>query len=176
MTRLQLRGSASRAMIRSIEILNKLKPRNFRFTPEVREVVRELCETYVGTVPEERVKLREALASDFVLFWFAHDMAVLAVRENSTERIRHGLVAVVIEDARRDQRDTLFPIAVLYYSASKIGADPNQLFTWAASIASPRMQALLKEFMNRPASKQDIAKFGFKEVQTEAGFDYADSH
>jgi len=163
-------------MINAIESLNQLNRRNFRYTAEVRQAVEELCRDYVHAESDERSRLREALAADFVLFWFAHDMAVQAVRENSTDRIYEGLAAVVIEDARKDERDTLFPIAVLYHSARKIGADPNRLFSWAASIASARMEAVLKEFMTRPASKQDIAKFGLKEVQTEAGFDYAGSH
>jgi hypothetical protein len=158
-----------------IKILNNLSPRAFQSTPDVRDTVARLCRIYLDSNPQQREQLRKSLTSEFVLFWFAHDMAVRAVRENNASYIRDGLVAVVIEDARRDERDTLFPIALLHHSASKIGADANELFEWAASIASPRMELLLKGYAARPASLRDIAKFGFTEAQTPSGFDYVSS-
>jgi hypothetical protein len=157
------------------EILNQLSPRNFQYTPEIRHTVARLCRIYLDSNVEQRELLRKSLTSEFVLFWFAHDMAVRAVRENNASYIRDGLVAVVIENARRDAKDTLFPIALLHHSASKIGADANEIFEWAASIASPRMELLLKDYATRPASLRDIAKFGFTEAQTPSGFDYVSS-
>jgi hypothetical protein len=155
-----------------IRILNNLSPRNFQYTPEIRDTVAQLCRIYLDSVSQQREQLRKSLTSEFVLFWFAHDMAVRAVRDNNASYIRDGLVAVVMEDARRDERDSLFPIALLHHSASKIGADANEIFEWAASIGSPRMELLLKEYATRPASLRDIAKFGFAEAQTPSGFDY----
>ncbi|HET9181578.1 MAG TPA: hypothetical protein VFP59_05555 [Candidatus Angelobacter sp.] len=162
-------------MIREIEILNKLDRRHFKYNDSVAEMIRQVCELYLKSDAAHRQEIRESFTADFALFWFAKDMAVRAVRENEVDRVRKGLIAVLIEGARRDVRDTLFPIALLYNSASKIGADPHKLFNWAASISNEKMKSILDEFLSRPASLREINKFGFREAQTETGFDYASS-
>lgn len=160
-------------MIEEIGVLNALKPQSHQYDDRIAATVEQLCNTYMNADAQLRKKIRESLTADFALFWFAHDMALRAVRENRAEYLRMGLLALVIEDARRDSRDTLFPLALLYHSASKLGTDVTQLFLWAASMATARMEHVLVEFLDRPAPLREISNFGFKEVQTGSGFDYA---
>ena len=77
-------------------------------------------------------------------------MAVLAVRRQSPALIQQGLVAIVIEGASQDFRDSIVALAKLHHSAVKMGIDPQGAFEKAASFAEPGIiKTELKRFAIR---------------------------
>ena len=100
---------------------------------------------------------------------FAERMSILGVRESSPERLFDGLVALVIEDFSADYRETMPIVSLLYNSALRIAADPQDLFEQAAAIASPESAQILREFTQSP---QSIEAMGYKEVTDDGGFWY----
>lgn len=103
------------------------------------------------------------------LFTFAERMAILGVREQSTQRLFEGLVALVIEDCRYDTREALLILSVLYHSAVKVSANPLDLFEQAAMVASPEMADVLRDFARHPTP---IQQMGYTESMSEDGFTY----
>jgi hypothetical protein len=104
---------------------------------------------------------------------YAADMAVLAVRRQSPALIEQGLIALVIEAASQDFRDSIVALAKLYYSAAKLGMDPQKAFEKGASLADP---GIVKEEMNRFPMRQpghrNLKAFCLTEEVTEDGFRY----
>lgn len=103
------------------------------------------------------------------LFTFAERMAILGVREHSIQRIFEGLIALVIEDLRYDSREALLILSLLYHSASKISADPINMFDKAAMFASREMANILSDFARYPTP---IYKMGYIETISDDGFKY----
>jgi len=63
---------------------------------------------------------------------YAADMAVVGVRRQSPALIEQGLVALVIEGATQDFRDSVVALAKLYHSAVKLGMEAAGAFEHAA--------------------------------------------
>jgi hypothetical protein len=110
--------------------------------------------------------------NSFALIIFAERMAVLAVREQSRERLLEGLIALIIEGFKFDYRDTMMVFAPLLHSARKIGVDPVELFNEAASHAKNLVSEYLIDFLKRSPNDQSLKAMGFKEVATPEGFKY----
>jgi len=104
---------------------------------------------------------------------YASDMAVLAVRRQSPTLIEQGLIALVIEGASQDFRDSIVALAKLYHSAAKLSMDPQKAFEKAASLADP---GIVKKEMNwfplRQPNDRDLKAFYWTEEITEEGFRY----
>ena len=104
---------------------------------------------------------------------YASSMAVLAVRGQSPTLIEQGLIALVIEGASQDFRDSVKALAMLYHSATKLGMDPQKAFYKAASLAEP---GIIKKEMNgfplRQAKDRELKAFSLTEEIAEEGFRY----
>ncbi len=93
---------------------------------------------------------------------YAADMAVLAVRRQSPSLINQGLVALVIEDASQDLRDSIVALAKLYHSAVKMGIDAQTAFENAASLADAgliKTQLKQDSHASSRAKDRDISAF-----------------
>lgn len=168
------------------EILNRLNdalerveqvacplPSFFRdIPPDLTEEIRQLIVEWSELSPQGRLGVTEGLLNQtrFGLLDFARKMAVLGVRENRVDLIYSGLLAVAIENAGLDPRDTLMALCVLYNSAKKLVPDAAALLAEASLLAAPDMAKTLRGFPKYPSS--DLRKMGHREVQTSDGFDY----
>jgi hypothetical protein len=68
------------------------------------------------------------MAARHVLWLYASSCAVEAVRERSTDRVKSGLAALVIENGVIDIRDTVRAAAKLFHSASLMAMNTAVLF------------------------------------------------
>jgi hypothetical protein len=122
---------------------------------------------------------RRALASSLSkrarngLLGYAADMAVLAVRRQSPALIQQGLVALVIEGASQDFRDSIVALARLYHSAVKMGIDPQEAFEKAASLAEPgTVKTILTQFPLRAPKDRGLPAFHLAEEGDGENFRY----
>ncbi len=135
------------------------------------EELSRIVRTFADLPSNERDKVSESFHVRYsdVLRAFAERMAILGVRENSSERLFDGLVALVIENFRLDYRETLLVLSLLYHSAVKISADPEDLLARAESLAAPEAAKLLRVFIQDPSS---IDEMGYVEGVYEGDFWY----
>jgi hypothetical protein len=100
-------------------------------------------------------------------------MAVLAVGRQSPSLINRGLVALVIEGASQDVRDSIVAVAKLYHSAVKMGIDAQAAFGNAASFADAGLiKTELKHFASRGPKDRDISAFYWTEEGDGENFRY----
>jgi len=103
----------------------------------------------------------------------ARVMAIQAVRNNSPELVREGLIALAAESGTgSDRRDSQVSLAQLYHSAVKLGMDAPTAFEQAGALAVNDFGDLIRSFPQRPPEKRSLAAFGLKETMTKDGFDY----
>jgi hypothetical protein len=104
---------------------------------------------------------------------YAATMAVLAVRLHSPTLVEQGLIALVIEGASSDSRDSIVALAKLYHSAVKLGMSAEKVFKKAASLAEPGIiRSEMQGFPLRQPGDRDLKAFYQTEETTEEGFRY----
>src|SRR5579872_4464705 len=104
---------------------------------------------------------------------YAASMAVLAVRTQSPNLIEQGLIALVIEGASQDFRDSIVALAKLYHSAVKLGLNARKAFDEVAGLADPGIiKTEMMEFPHRLPEDRDLKAFYESEEITEEGFRY----
>jgi hypothetical protein len=132
-----------------------------------------LGQSFATSDAHVRAGLRSSISLDefYTLLSFSRRAAVFALRERSVDWVQKGLTAItMIEAERTDFRDILGALSLLYHSASRIGADADQLFRDAARLSAPNVAELLIEFIERPLKEKDIrASWGYDEVETKDG-------
>ncbi len=107
------------------------------------------------------------------LLGYAADMAVLAVRRQSPALIEQGLIAIAIENASRDWRDSIAAMAKLYHSASKLGMNAEEAFEQAAGFAEPgTIQTEMRGFPRRHPKDRDLRAFYQTVEMSDDGFCY----
>lgn len=99
----------------------------------------------------------------FLLFSYADDQAVQAVRQRSLNALRRGLMAVVVENCSFDWRDSIVRLALLYRSCALIEGNQANEFGWAASFATERTSVRLIQFVQRPPELKRLSEFFFVE-------------
>ena len=137
------------------------------------EKLSALCHCFATSDPSARSRLRGSASFDdfYTLLSFSRRSAVFAMRDRNTEHIVDGLTAItMIEPNRIDFRDALVALSLLNHAAREIGANPEDLFGKAASLADPKMSQLILGFLKRPEDERDIQKsWGYTVVETKAG-------
>ncbi len=104
---------------------------------------------------------------------YAATMAVLAVRLQAPALVEQGLIALVIEGASRDSRDSIVALAKLYHSAVKLSINAQKAFQDAASLAEPGIiKSEMQGFPLREPDDRDLKAFYQTEETTEEGFRY----
>ncbi len=98
-----------------------------------------------------------------ILLSYSRRAAQRSVRESNSKYIAYGLAALVVSEPASDYRERLMKVSMHYHSAVKIGADPNQLFQEAASLANNQASKHILAFLQRPESQKTIAVMGYRE-------------
>lgn len=135
-----------------------------------------LCQKFAKSDAKARAEMRASISMDEfnTLITFANRAAVFAMREKSVEWINNALTAIAMIEAKRtDPRDILMPLSLLYHSAKRIGANPDQLFRDAGKLSEPDVATLLSGYVDRSAEDKDLrTSWGYDEVQTEGGIGF----
>jgi len=117
----------------------------------------------VGT-PAEREAITERVDRSFAFVFerYAHSCAVESVRRNDPSLIKRGLVALALENAKVDWRDTLPVAALLHNSAVWLKMDASGLFASIGEMAQPPMRRILSSYGEPPESRT-IESYHYKE-------------
>ncbi len=141
--------------------------------PEAR--FRLVIDAFEKAGPEARQRMTDRLSRDSrnALMGYASGLAVLAVRRDSADLIRLGLLALAVEGGREDTRDSIHCLAKLYHSAMKLGIDVDALFNEVAALTAGKgLSTAMAGFPSRPPEVRDLRAFLLREVMTEEGFVY----
>ena len=106
-----------------------------------------------------------------VLGLYAERMASLAVRENSVNRVKQGLMALIIYARTEDPRDVLLVLCLLHDASIKTSGNPKQVFNEVNAVFGETV--LLNDFINRSDEDKTIEAMGYEELKTKDGFLYA---
>lgn len=149
-------------------------PRQANFD-EHTDLVASIVEAFLTSDSSGRQRIVSRLSehTSGALRAYAFKMSTEAVRQTSPDMVVRGLVALVIDGGRRDIRDCIIGMALLYHSALKLGMDAKSTFDTNASLSRslPFRQAM-REFPNRQPADRNLAAFYFREVTTPSGFTY----
>jgi len=105
-----------------------------------------------------------------VLGLFAERMASLAVRESNINRVRHGLLGLIIYSHTVDPRDVLLVLSLLHDAIVKLGEDPKEIFLEFRSLTGD--ENFLDKFIARNDEDKSIDEMGYEESSNEGGFLY----
>jgi hypothetical protein len=111
----------------------------------------------------------QATLSHFLL-GFGKRMAVLAIRTMDASKLFPGLLALVLEDLRFDDRDTLVHLSFLQHAALKVGAESLSLLRRAEQYGSPQCRELFRQVARRRPRLSSIKGMGYEEGTSEHGF------
>jgi hypothetical protein len=100
-------------------------------------------------------------------------LAVLAVRRNSPELVRSGLLALAVEGGRVDIRDSIVCLAKLYHSGTRLAADVGTTFSEVAALTpAAQLRSVISGFPSRPLESRGLQAFLLREKMTDEGFVY----
>jgi hypothetical protein len=113
--------------------------------------------------PEEARDLIRA-KWDFGFKWVLPNMQRLACRKNERyscdERLLAALVYDAIENGKNEEfREKLVGWANVYHCCLAAEIVPEELFSRAASVSSPRTAQLMMDFINRPEEAKSMKAF-----------------
>jgi hypothetical protein len=107
---------------------------------EVRVVMDWLCPQYLAATDKERQQIRRLVAErrtlSMLVRGYADELAAQITSANDSEKLRHALAAISMEDCRTDYRDTLTSLADLYVQAEQVGLSPLPHFQAVAELSS----------------------------------------
>jgi hypothetical protein len=139
---------------------------------EVDKKLNEVLGTMASCNEQQRASITDGIAGDEarVLGLFAEKMATLAVRENSIEYVKQGLLALLIYARTVDARDVLLVLSLLHDATIKTGNAPKSIFQAAGVVLGGA--EFLSEFLNRTDEDKSIDAMGYEESKNEEGFIY----
>lgn len=95
-------------------------------------------------------------------------MSVEAVRQNNSDLIEQGLVALIMESGGGDWRDSIIALFQLYHSAVKIGMDAQAAITKIAELAEPCIiKKEMAAFPQRLPASRSLKAFCMEEENPE---------
>ncbi len=128
----------------------------------------KLIESYKQSSSEQREFIRKSIDSRIAgqLLSYSYTAAIESVRESSAEKLYNGFVAQSIENSKRDYRDNVGILFLLYNSAKRLGENFNSIIERATELSSPDFASLLTEFAKRNDLDADLIKLsGYKIVE-----------
>jgi hypothetical protein len=136
--------------------------------------IEKLIDVFARANPAERERIVKKVERSFAFVFsgYAQRAAEESVRRRAPELLMRGLIALAIEDARVDWRDTLPFLAFLYNSARKLRVNASELFRDAARIACPRFRRLIESFIIRDEASRSVESFHYKESGEGDSFSY----
>jgi hypothetical protein len=160
------------------EIVNKTGYQQYhksKLPNDIDNEIVEICE-FIKNIDNEQIKQFVDLLDEqsmWTMLTFSTRMSMLGVRNNSTEDLLNGLIALVVNTKYDNYQSVLGRISLFYHSAFKIKAEPRTLFTTAINYAtSDYARNLFLQFLDRAPSDQRIEAFGAKEIQGSKGLIY----
>lgn len=137
--------------------------------------IMEIC-NFIRSVDNNQRREFISLLDDqatWMLLSFSTRMSILCIRENSTDNLLNGLIALILVTNKNNYQSILGRISLFYHSAALLKVDSRKLFATACEYApSDYARNLFLQFLDRLPKDQIISAFGAKEVQGPNGLAY----
>lgn len=135
------------------------------FPESVQHDIDQICELFEASSANMRraivSKVRPSIS--FLFLGFSSRMAIAAVRKSNDQLLVRGLESLAVENCVFDWRDSTIVLATLYHSASKNGANADEMFRFVASMAvSDRARRLFESFLARTPDKRVCPVFCYR--------------
>jgi hypothetical protein len=108
----------------------------------------------------------------FTLLAFAERMATAAVRHKDPSRIHLGLLALGLDGWKSDWRDNATILCLHYDAATRLAADPGQVFSKAGCLLSEKVSQSFADFLARTDEDKALDAMGYVTGRDEGGFRY----
>ena len=164
-----------------MDALSRLNGKQFngylriRLPHDLDAVVESIVTAYLDAPAPTRREISETvtLRAAGVLSAYGERMAAIAVRTQSQQPLRRGLVAMGLAHGRLDDpRDNLYPLAAVNHSAGLLGTDLLQLIdTMADYLPDPAVTAF-RAFANRAEADKSLRSMGLGTAGSHADFRY----
>ena len=148
--------------------------RQFRGQPdEIRPRYRQLTEAmlvqFTQLVPEERLAFWSSLSREDsgLLLGITRSAATSSVEEQSADRLRWGLLAILAENQRIDYRETLIELTLLDNSARKLQVALEDIFASLKTYGTDETQALIESYFAE--GDRSLRAMGYIEAKDKAG-------
>jgi hypothetical protein len=100
---------------------------------------------------------------------FARRMAVKVMRTGTEDSMHWGLMAIILEGATYDLRDTLASLAILQHAADRTGSDFPALIAENVQAFNDSFRRIVNDFLRRGLASTRLEQFGFSEGMDENG-------
>jgi hypothetical protein len=166
------------AVVRLLNITKNMQPIDYykdKLPSSIDEEIMGICSQIMDSSPQKPPIFVSSLNTEScdMLMNFCRRMTMLSIRQNSSDYLLKGLVALSLVADRYDYREVLMEISLVYHSAEKLNVDPKQLFSVASNYSSSEsIRKLIMGYLDRSLENQDIGKMGFKEVYGPSGLIY----
>lgn len=136
------------------------------------EQIGQIVDRFMAAPPEQRELFLAALDKPqrSLLGIFGHREATLAMRTESRERLRRGLVGTAVANQLLDRGSIDAALAVPHHIARKMGVNTVDLFDEAAQVVRGEIGDYLWVYGRR--SDIGLRKFGWREIKTPDGVKY----
>ena len=133
-----------------------------------------IVELFINSPDQDREFIAHYLNATHasLLLALSERLASLSVRENSGQHLLDGLIALIAGAKKNDIRDSIAILSLHYNSAVKIGIDPINLFSGAASYSDTEIGKTILEFPLRAQQCKDLKAFSYVESSSPDGFIY----
>lgn len=171
-------NEVANAAVGLLNITKNLQPINYyrdRLPSSIDEEIVGICSQIMDSPPEKLPIFVSSLNAESydILMNFCRRMTMLSVRQNSSDYLLKGLVALSLVADKYDYREVLMELSLVYHSAEKLNINPKQLFSVASNYSSSEsIKKLIMEYLDRPLENRNIEKMGFKEVYGPSGLIY----
>jgi hypothetical protein len=127
-----------------------------------REAYQRLAALFLQGPEEARDFIREMW--DFGFKWVLPNIQRLACRKGERYSCDERVVAILVYSAiqnpnKVDVREKLLAWAVVYHCCVAAGIVPEELFRQAASVSSPGMARMMRDFIDRPEEAKSMKAF-----------------
>jgi hypothetical protein len=136
---------------------------------EVDLQIERLTTAYLGADEPQREQLRQDAKNGWSLLHFAVRMATRALRIKDVATLELAAVALSLENAHNDGRETTVNLAIIRHVAKRIGADWSRIVEMTKAMSSLEMRHFVAVFASREPQSVRIEEFAHRETVDENG-------
>jgi hypothetical protein len=133
------------------------------------ELLGKMLEQFENASALERqaIRLKMSREGSGLLLGAAEGSAELAVREHNPQRLQVGLAALLVENLKEDNRETIMALTLLYNAAKKLSTDLQALYNNVRHLGEPETLQLFDTYFAQGG--KSLFEMGFYESINDAG-------
>jgi hypothetical protein len=111
-------------------------------------LIKRMLDDIATREEHERVEIRQGLNDEEwgLVFGIASSMAELSVQDKDPQKLKYGILALLVEDMKEDYRESLIRLTLLNCSAEILGVDLREIFDQVKHIGTSRTRDLFEQY------------------------------